>query len=291
MNKKVTQTVRKAERDHLRGHAHIALSYVVGAYLDSEESDPVNDLLKVYATYDKDVLDRIQFVIVDDCSPSPVRLDEDLDLNVLVLRVTDDITWNQGGARNLGVTYARSDKLLVTDLDHEMSEHAFRRMIAMRNPGRKMYKMRRIDHDDSDLTTHSNTFVLSRARFLRLYGCDEEFAGHYGYEDTMFWRWQRNHGTRFVYLPKDCTARFRRAYLHGPFHTLERDKSRNERVAGRKKDQWNKYGFEAGHSRAFLNFSWEIIEDRQRRAEPPEPRRHPFWATTWWWRWLIGGTR
>jgi predicted glycosyltransferase involved in capsule biosynthesis len=38
---------------------------------------------------------------------------------------------------------------------------------------------------------------MSRARFLRFHGFDEEFAGHYGSEDYRFVKIQKYHGTRF----------------------------------------------------------------------------------------------
>ena len=79
-------------------------------------------LLRRYASYSGDLLDRLQFLIVDDGSPIPVTLPADLDLNVLLLRIPGDVPWNHAAARNLGAVYARSDKLLLTDVDHEFPQ-------------------------------------------------------------------------------------------------------------------------------------------------------------------------
>jgi len=60
-------------------------------------------------------------VLVDDGSPTPVTLPPDLDLNVLFLRIPDDVPWNHAAARNLGAVYARSDKLLLTECPQNSS--------------------------------------------------------------------------------------------------------------------------------------------------------------------------
>ena len=271
-------------------YAHIQLTCVMAVYFDRRESTALTSLLRTYLTYDSGILDHLQFVIVDDGSPIPVRLPDDLDLNILLLRINEDIPWNQPGARNLGIVYARSDKVLLTDLDHEIPEDTLKCVLAMKNPGRTIYKMRRIDPQDPNKKPHPNTFVLSRARFLRYYGYDEEFTGHYGFDDSMFWRWQRNHGTRFRYLPRSCHARCR-ILGQEQSHSLERDLSYNRTIAQHKKWLWKTHGYEAGHSRRFLRFTWRIVTDRPRNTPPPPRNKHRLWTTTWWWRWLFCDNR
>ena len=267
--------------------SHIELTYVLAVYFDAGESTALTSLLRSYLAYDKGILDRLQFVIVDDGSPFPVKLPNDLDLNILLIRINEDIPWNQPGARNLGVVYARSDKLLLTDLDHEIPEQTFKYTLTMNNPGRTIFKMRRVDPLNPNRRPHPNTFVLSRARFLRYYGYDEEFTGHYGFDDSMFWRWQRNHGTRFRYLPPSCHATCR-ILPREQGHLLERDLAHNRAIAEQKKRLWKTYGYEAGHSRRFLGFTWNIVDDHRRNNPPAPLRKHPLWTRTWWWRWLVG---
>jgi len=141
---------------------------------------------------------------------------------------------------------------------------------------------------NNPIRPHPNTFVLSRARFLRYYGYDEDFCGHYGFDDSIFRRWQRNHGTRFRYLPACCHTRRRPMSKIGG-HSLVRDLTHNRELAKKKKEIWKEYGPEAGHSRRFLNFSWRIVEDRRRANAPLPERKHRLWTKTWWWRWLRGG--
>lgn len=267
--------------------SHIALSYVVAFYSDGADEPPIVDLLRRYAGYSAGILDRTMFVVVDDGSSATIAIPDDLDLNLRVFRVEDDIPWNQPGARNLGVTHAASDKVVMTDVDHYLGPDTFAHMIERRNPGRTMYKMRRETDEGEWLKPHPNTFFFSRARFLRFHGYDEEFCGHYGFDDSMFWRWQRYHGTRFLYLPSCCRAVSRTAKVSLGFHSLERQMSRNAELAARKRELWREVGPNAGHSRRFLSFTWRLELECFRSTVPPRPPRNRRWIRTWWWRWLM----
>lgn len=271
-----------------RDFSHIRLSYVVSVYFNEGDCTSLESLLRTYSGYSADLLDGLQFVVVDDASPVPATVPPDIPINLLLLRIHEDIPWNQPGARNLGVVYARSDKVLLTDLDHEVPENTLRYVFRMRNPGRTMYQIRRFDDRNKPIKPHPNTFVLSRGRFLLYYGYDEDFCGHYGCDDSVFRRWQRNHGTRFRFLPSSCHIRMRNMSRTGG-HSLARDLSHNKALARKKKQFWNEYGPEAGHSRRFLDFSWRIVEDRCRANAPLPGKRRRLWAKTWWWRWLWGG--
>jgi hypothetical protein len=267
--------------------SHIRLTYVTHFYFNEPKSDFLVDLLRTYASYERSLLDVTQFVLVDDASPVRPSIPGDLDLNLLLLRIHEDIPWNQPGARNLGMVYARSDRVVLTDVDHEFPEQVLRHIVGRRVPKRNVYKLRRTDLGGRPLKAHPNTFVLSRARFLELHGYDEDFSGHYGYDDAMFWRWQRNHGTRFLYLPRALAvkARTEPRLRH---HSLNRDLAHNARLAAHKRRQWKRLGPQTGHSRRWLHFTWSVEEDRRRSTLPPTPNPRPLWASTWWWRWLWG---
>ncbi len=264
----------------------IKLSYVVPCFLNQENHDSLHELLTKYTTYDSSVIDRIQFVIVDDCSPTPISLPNDIDLNIILLRIETDKPWNQGGARNLGVTYSRSDKVIATDLDHEFPEQTLRHIIESPPQKNKMYKPQRIHWNGSNLSPHPNTFIMSRSRFLKFYGVDEEFSGEYGYEDGFFYRWQRYNGTRFSYMSKKYPIYVRKLDQEHSYHTLERDKTKNKNLLARKKMEISEYGPDGGHSRKYLNFTWKIAEDRQRAHSSWTPPQNHLWKKLFWLRWL-----
>jgi hypothetical protein len=257
-------------------------------YLDQQGTSTIMNLLQRYARYDAKVLDRIQFVIVDDGSPLEYEI-PDLNLNITWLKITDQIPWNQAGARNLGVVYAKSDKILLVDIDHEFPEKTLSHMIARRECGRNAYRIWRSDpHTGKIKKKHPNTYLLSRARFLRFYGYDEEFSGHYGAEDYRFVKLQKYYGTRFLYLPKRFRCYERQdIQWDRNYHSLKRDLSYNTPIDSRKKEEVLLYGPNAGHSRIFLNFKWNLLEDRYRQVQVNR-RKRPLWKHLWYWRWLVG---
>lgn len=261
--------------------SHIKLSYVAPFYFDQDIS-VLSDLFKTYQSYSDDVLDVLQFVVVDDCSPISYEI-PGFNLNILWLKISDNIPWNNPGARNLGVVYAKSDKVLITDIDHEFTEETLRRIIQMKECGKKFFRIRRRNYDGSALGAHPNTFVMSRARFLRFYGYDEEFCGNYGCDDTTFVRWQKYNGTRFGYIPDRyyCKAKNK----DSSHHTLVRDLKPNKVIAARKMEEMKTYGHSAGHSRIFLNFKWEVVHEYSREHKVVgKPDR--LWQKLWYWRWL-----
>jgi hypothetical protein len=283
MNKDIYAGMRENDWSHIR------LAYVIYFYFDQENSTSLTDLLREYAAYPRDVIDHVHFTIVDDGSPVKVEIPEDINLNILYLRIDENIQWNQGGARNLGVVMARADKIFATDLDHKLPEQTLRELVARKNPGRTFYKFKRLNEKGEDIGYHLNTLFFSRARFFRFHALDEQFCGYYGFEDALFWRWQRYQGTRFLYLPGRHHCVHRSSLdLKKSYHSLERDLSRNRAIAERTKKAWKTYGSQAGHSRQFLCFPWHVVEERVRRTTLPPLKTDRLWARTWWWRWLFG---
>ncbi|MGN5574443.1 glycosyltransferase family 2 protein [Enterobacter sp. Lyrl_3] len=262
---------------------HIQLSYITHFYCNQENIDSVISLLAQYEKMDSELLKQIEFIIVDDCSPAKYSIPE-FDLNITWLRINSDIQWNQGGARNLGVTYAKSDKIIITDLDHVLPEHTFKYLVKVKNPGRDFFKIYRMENN-SIIKGHSNMFFMSRARFMRFFGYDEEFSGNYGAEDYRFVKFHKYHGSRQRYLPKPYYCTERNIDRKKSYHSLTRDLTANTPVDTKKHHEICKYGYEKGHSRTFLNFEWCIVK---RIALPsPEMKKHPYWKYCWWLRYLF----
>lgn len=269
---------------------HIRLSVVIHYYFDQSSPQTLIDLLRRYESFAPDLLDVIQFVVVDDGSPLVFEIPE-FDLNLHWLRITENIRWNQGGARNLAVVHAKSDKIVMSDLDHEFSEATLRALVKRGNPGRTIYKFRRFNPmKNINRGPHPNIFFLSRARFLRLYGYDEEFGGEYGYEDLRFCKWHKYHGTWFRTLPKSILCIMRKDVdLEKSYHSLTRDLTRNHELDVRKHNEVLHWGEEAGHSRMFLQFPFETVRVRHRSNRGvPRPRRR--WFKHFWWLRTVLGT-
>lgn len=266
---------------------HIGLSFVFAFYFNKGSAATLIRRLRTYESYAPELLDQIQFVVVDDGSPVAIDI-PDLKLNLTWLRISEDIPWNLGGARNLGVVYAKSDKIIIADLDHEFPEHTLRRALQMRNLGRRIYRFYRYSDRRGEFMklAHANSFLMSRARFLRFYGYDEEFCGHYGYFGGWLTQFHRYHGSWVLKMPRKYHCIIRD--IAGPEndHDLQRDKTRNQQLFLRKRREVYYWGAEAGHSRLFLNFRWEIV--REFRRERPPRKIDRAWKHRYWFRALFG---
>lgn len=284
MTDKQTFLIPKVSDRSSQDKQHIRLTYITHFYFDQKSPETLFNLLEKYEKYDPELLDQIQFVIVDDCSPLKIDI-LDYDLNITWLRISDNITWNQGGARNLGVTYAKSDKILMSDLDLEFPEHTLRKMVKMRNPGRNFYKIYRKDKEDGSIRNgHPNTFFMSRGRFMRFYGYDEEYSGGYGAEDYRFVKFQKYHGSWQHHLQKKyyCHKRIE-IDRDGAYHSLNRNFDRNTIIDSRKRNELLYGGAESGHSRIFLNFQWKVMLENNRMTRPIVTSKR-WWKHIWWFR-------
>ncbi|AQW86529.1 putative glycosyltransferase, family 2 [Campylobacter pinnipediorum subsp. caledonicus] len=294
--KEISRINKNYPNRHQLDASHINLSYITHFYCNQENIDSVISLLRKYEQYSPDLLDQIEFIIVDDGSPIQYEIPE-FDLNIRWLKINEDIQWNQAGARNLGATYARSDKIVMLDLDHYIHENTLWYMANKRPLGRNIYKIYRTsaNNDGKIRKGHANLFFMSRARFMRFYGYDEEFAGHYGSEDFRFVKFHKAHGSKQSYLPKKylCSTRDNNTDLKDnvnrekSYHTLKRDLSYNTPVDLRKKIENRNFGAEYGHSRIFLNFTWTILSE-QYRKNIPNPKSKKWWYYLWYFRWLFG---
>ena len=229
----------------------LELSYIIPIYQDNEEINIFDNLIKIYSKYDTNVLRKIHFIFVDDCSPKSIVI-KNKDINYTLVRITDDIKWNQGGARNLGVTLSKTSKLILTDLDHIFPETLLKDLIG-RKPS-EIYNFRRVK-DGKEMQSHPNTFFCSKSTYFKSLGVDEAFSGNYGYEDVYFIELQKHLGTRIRKYRKGMIT----AIEHSQ-HNLNRDVEHNSKLLEeRRLAIKNKKPFRA-HSRMSLCFEWKVIE-------------------------------
>ena len=144
-----------------------------------------------------------------------------------------------------------------------------------------------MDSDGKRCRSHANSFLLSRGFFLKNFGYDEELCGNYACDDTFFVKYMKYHGAQQWMRSPRATLTIRKAMNAGQAHTLSRDMSHNKAVVESKIRSIKDYGSEAGHSRQFLNFDWEVLKVSRRDVPPPE-KRDSLWALGWWGRWVFG---
>ncbi|MFT4037598.1 MAG: glycosyltransferase [Thermomicrobiales bacterium] len=204
-----------------------------------------------------------ELIVVDDCSGSPLPF-ATVPRNTAVLRVLDDIPWNQGGARNLGVSVARGDWLILTDVEHFFDapsvEGALETLETL-DPAALYRTARRVQEErdgrETEIGPPLNVFLASRQAYLNVGGVDEDFSGHYGYDDREFLdRWRRSGRGELQHPAVIC-----RVDNGGATRGLDRDVTRNRALLETK---LRDTGRPAPHPQ--LRFRWEWVVDTREGA-------------------------
>lgn len=148
----------------------------------------------------EDLRRQIEYCVTDDSTPEPYRKawGEDIpDMKVQVFHGTGpDIAWNYAFARNVGCKHASYPLLLVTDIDHMVTEDFLRYLIKAIHEGRifgtfdetdaghrVLYKpTHRIRSlDGSRYKPHPDTYLCTKYFWCDILGYhSERFRGGYG---------------------------------------------------------------------------------------------------------------
>lgn len=184
---------------------------------------PVDQQLALWRQFSPDLLARLSFLVIDDHSDEPLTVDKG-PLDLRLLRVDDDIAWNMPGCRNLAATVAETPWMLYFDVDNVVSEASLRKIVNAL-PGldtNRLHVFRRVE-GGVDVEPHINSFLITRQGFFRAGGYDEDFSGHYGFEDVLFrMMWRKHVGTEVLLTDIAFEQlRFRTA-------GLDRDTARNQ---------------------------------------------------------------
>ena len=65
------------------------------------------------------------------------------------------------------------------------------------------------------------------------------------------------------------------------YHSLSRDDSQNKIIYEKKKEKMKKYGAMVAHSRIFLNFTWQVLNEQFRKNIPENTIKKKFWLLNW----------
>ena len=150
----------------------------------------------LWAKWSEDLKANLKIILVDDGSPEPAidvpRPDGLPELSIY--RVLEDRPWHQHAARNLGAHVAPEGWMLITDMDHVLSESNGRKLIKIlpKLSDKGCYSLDRYEADTGAPTMqngrskpHPNSFVLTRETYWRIGGYDEDYCGIYG-TDALF---------------------------------------------------------------------------------------------------------
>lgn len=118
---------------------------------------------------------KCRLVMVDDCHPDALEPSEHYE----VFRVDEDIPWNQPGARNLGFSVLEG-WVVCADIDHLVTRGNIDQLLKLKKKKGTIYYLGREDADSWNL------YLIHKDDFGKIGGYDEDFCGHYGYDDTLF---------------------------------------------------------------------------------------------------------
>lgn len=122
----------------------------------------------------------IDFLFVDDGSKEPLKLDWP---NAKVVRIDKDIPWNMSAANNMGFRHL-SGKVLRLDIDHYI-ERVQVDQLKWISPNRmELVIFSRYRPDiNRPIDPAPNIYLIDTEDFWSVGGYDEDYCGHYGYED------------------------------------------------------------------------------------------------------------
>mmetsp|Transcript_21025 Transcript_21025/g.51732 ORF Transcript_21025/g.51732 Transcript_21025/m.51732 type:complete len:367 (+) Transcript_21025:1-1101(+) len=159
---------------------------------------------------------KLLFTIVDDASPKHVRAGDYLRntwvptaLCMRIFRITKDIAWNIGGARNLLMATAATSAVIIMDMDVQLSARSVPGLLSLatRLTDRRTSLqgvvikdfMREIStkainqtNTSKRVTPHPAIMMMPPRVYWMIGGCDESFVGHYGMTDPHV-RWRATH--------------------------------------------------------------------------------------------------
>lgn len=159
---------------------------------------------KIWASFTPDLRKHLHTIVTDDLSPhSPARevfQSADIASQRLYLALVHR-RWDWLFCRNLGAKYATTDWVLLTDIDHALTQPTLQQLVTMDLDPENVYRLRRVDaprpmpYRVSDCTPykdHPNTWLMTKAMFWeKVGGYDEAFSGYYGSDSEFRERVQR----------------------------------------------------------------------------------------------------
>lgn len=132
--------------------------------------------------YEKKHRKMLRLIVVDDGSPTkPARFDSETACHAEIYRMKVDIRWNQDACRNLGVEHAKTEWVLLTDMDHLVPFETMGWIMTQSLDPKTAYRFSRVSAPDMlPYKPHPNSWLMTRELFKKVGGYDERLAGWYG---------------------------------------------------------------------------------------------------------------
>jgi hypothetical protein len=137
--------------------------------------------LEQLSRYDPATLRALRLVVVDDGSQRhPARI-ASCPVPFELYRCLVDVRWNWIFCRNLGVSRASTDWVVMTDIDHLVPAATARALVFDEHAEDVAYTFSRVSARSGEKERpHANSWFMTRRLFDAVGGYDERFAGCYG---------------------------------------------------------------------------------------------------------------
>ena len=209
----------------------------------------LNEHIANWELLPNDYLNKIEIICIDDFSDPPLVAHSER-LKIRLFRVLDDIDWNMPGCKNLGAIHAKSDWILFHDVDNFIKIGDLCKITNATESLNKttLYRFARSINGEL-VESHINSLLLNKDSFFKAGMIDEDFSGHYGYEDVHFnLIWSKKIGASTVLTDIILTEKDFRT------EKLNRDTSRNQ-ILGTKKIYFENYSNSVGK----IRFNWKEL--------------------------------
>jgi hypothetical protein len=148
--------------------------------------------LKLYSSFNKKILNKLNLLIVDDGSQREHAFDVAKDyidkLNLNLYRIDVDIPFNMPQANNIAFKETKTNWVIRSDIDHFLIEEEFLKISNLNLEKSNAYffriaycdKEKNITSYPEQFPVHENIYIIDKSDYWKTGGSNEYLSGNYG---------------------------------------------------------------------------------------------------------------